>query len=214
MEEQAKKKTCTKCNVEKELWEFHFKTLERGKLQAHCRECKKEKDKQRYQYNKEKISESKKQHYQDNKEKILERKKQYRKNNKEKISKRRKQYYHNNKEKIIQINKRYKIKNLKRYLFNKAKTRAKKFEREFNITIEDIQLPEYCPVLGIKLEVSDRRPSDNSYSLDRIDSNKGYVKGNVQVISHRANSLKSNATLEELKKLVEWMEKQESLKNS
>ena len=88
-----------------------------------------------------------------------------------------------------------------------ARYRAEKKGREFNLTLEDIQLPEYCPVLGIKLEKSDSKNSYGSYSVDRIDSSKGYVKGNIQVISHRANSLKGNATVEELKKLLEYMRK-------
>jgi hypothetical protein len=48
---------------------------------------------------------------------------------------------------------------------------------------------------------------DNSYSLDRIDSNKGYVKGNVWVISRRANVIKNNATLEELELLTNNLKK-------
>jgi hypothetical protein len=55
------------------------------------------------------------------------------------------------------------------------------------------------------MEVSDGKFSHSSYSLDRIDSDKGYVKGNVQVISYRANMLKSNASIEELEKVLNWM---------
>jgi hypothetical protein len=42
-------------------------------------------------------------------------------------------------------------------------------------------------------------------SLDRIVPELGYVKGNIAVISNRANSLKSNATLEELERLCAWL---------
>jgi len=58
------------------------------------------------------------------------------------------------------------------------------------------------------LETAEGKVSDNSYSLDRIDPSKGYVKGNVEVISHRANTLKSNATIEELEKVIQYMRKQ------
>jgi hypothetical protein len=74
-------------------------------------------------------------------------------------------------------------------LWNAAKSRAKEKGREFKIELTDIVIPAVCPVLGVPME----RPS-----LDRIDSSKGYVKGNVRVISHRANMLKNNATIEEL----------------
>ena len=97
--------------------------------------------------------------------------------------------------------------NIQKRLFAKARLRAKNKGREFHITMEDIQLPEYCPILGIKLEVSSGRFSANSYTIDRIDSDKGYVKGNVHVISYRANMLKNDASLEELERIVEWMKR-------
>ena len=74
-------------------------------------------------------------------------------------------------------------------LFNAAKSRAALKDREFSIELSDIVIPKVCPVLGISMD---------SPSLDRIDSNKGYVKGNVRVISKRANMLKSNATVQEM----------------
>lgn len=74
-------------------------------------------------------------------------------------------------------------------MWNAAKSRANKKGREFSIELSDVVIPALCPVLGIPMD----RPS-----LDRIDGTKGYVKGNVRVISHRANMLKNNATIEEL----------------
>jgi predicted RND superfamily exporter protein len=44
-------------------------------------------------------------------------------------------------------------------------------------------------------------------SLDRIDSKKGYTPDNVWVISHRANQIKNDATIEELKLITENLEK-------
>ena len=210
MEEQAKKKTCSKCNVEKELGEFYVESFKNGKLRSACKEC----NKQYRQDNKEIISERKKQRYQNNKEEVLEKQKQYRQDNKEIISERNKQRYQNNRKKVLERKKQIHKNNPLRSMLKSARARAKQFGREFNIREEDIQLPEYCPILGIKLETSNGQASHNSYSLDRIDSSKGYVKGNIEVISFRANTLKKDATLEELKKLVEYIEKQESLKNS
>lgn len=62
----------------------------------------------------------------------------------------------------------------------------------------------HCPLLGIELsyEKFEGNTPNNYATLDRIDSSMGYEEGNVQIISFRANTLKSNATLEELKLLV------------
>ena len=89
-------------------------------------------------------------------------------------------------------------KNPKGYLVMNSKQRAKYKGLEHNITTDDFDLPEYCPILNIKLAKADNVIKDNSYSLDRIDSSKGYVKGNVWVISHKANTMKSNASREEI----------------
>ncbi|TXH09432.1 MAG: hypothetical protein E6R03_16805 [Hyphomicrobiaceae bacterium] len=75
-------------------------------------------------------------------------------------------------------------------LYNAAKNRAAQKGREFSIELSDIVIPKVCPVLGTPMV---------SPSLDRIDSRKGYVKGNVRVISKRANTLKNDATVAEMK---------------
>jgi hypothetical protein len=84
------------------------------------------------------------------------------------------------------------------FMLYSARQRARAKDWEFNLTIEDIQIPESCPVLGIILCRGDGKLTPTSPTLDRIDSSKGYIKGNVRVISHRANTIKSNATVKEL----------------
>ena len=93
-------------------------------------------------------------------------------------------------------------------MWSRAKYRAAHKGREFTITKEDIVIPERCPLLGIPLVCHRGKGSQqgNSPSLDRIDPTKGYIKGNVWVISNRANTLKNDATLQELKTLVENLE--------
>jgi len=88
-------------------------------------------------------------------------------------------------------------------LLRRAKYRAKKKELEFSLRLEDIIVPEYCPVLGIKLQLLENE-MNSSPSLDRIDNTKGYTKDNILVISYRANTLKRDATKEELKKISEY----------
>lgn len=89
-------------------------------------------------------------------------------------------------------------------MLHRAKSRAKAKGLKFDISIEDIVIPEFCPVFGTPLERAKGKDSnkDNSPSLDRIRSEKGYVKGNVWVISNKANTIKSSATVEELYHLV------------
>ena len=94
----------------------------------------------------------------------------------------------------------------KRAMLSSAKSRAKLKNLDFNIDLSDIELPEVCPLLGIPLSINASN-KDFAYSLDRIDSSKGYVKGNVWVISDRANRLKNDATLEELEMLVSNLKK-------
>jgi len=80
-----------------------------------------------------------------------------------------------------------------------AKKRAKKKGLDFNLEISDIRIPQRCPLLGIEIWVAGEVQTSASPSLDRIDPSLGYIKGNVWVISNRANTIKSDATIEELK---------------
>lgn len=91
-------------------------------------------------------------------------------------------------------------------LLNRARRRARRKGIPFEITTRDIRIPNYCPVLGIPLEVGAESGHDSSPSLDRIDPDLGYVPGNVQVISNRANTLKSNASSEEMAAIVRHLQ--------
>jgi hypothetical protein len=75
----------------------------------------------------------------------------------------------------------------------------------YEAVIEDLNIPEKCPILGITIKVGEGKIVDTSPSLDRIDNTKGYTKGNIQVISHQANTMKGNATPEELIKFANWV---------
>lgn len=90
-------------------------------------------------------------------------------------------------------------------LLRAAQRRAIKFERICTITVDDIIIPETCPVLGIPIFSSNGGATDNSPSVDRIDNKQGYVPGNIQVISYRANRLKADATLNDMRRIYEWM---------
>ena len=95
-----------------------------------------------------------------------------------------------------------------RSILNAARRRAKVNKLDFNLELEDIIIPEICPVLNIPLAFSrtgEKTPRSNSPSLDRVDNTKGYIKGNVAIISNRANQLKDNATIQELESIVNYM---------
>lgn len=95
--------------------------------------------------------------------------------------------------------------NPEKHMLRCSKTRAKKMGMEFNLSLEDIVIPTHCPLLGIELVNnlgSNNGRQENSPSLDRIDSSKGYIKGNVWVVSWRANRIKNNASTSELELIV------------
>ena len=94
--------------------------------------------------------------------------------------------------------------NPKRSYVLAAKNRAKRQGVPFNLTEDDIIFPDFCPILGIPLKSTAGGRTPNTPSIDRIIPEKGYVKGNIEIISWRANRLKNDATLEELHLLGEY----------
>lgn len=91
----------------------------------------------------------------------------------------------------------------------RAKSRARIKNIEFDLTIDDIKIPKYCPILGIELISKSGKPGGqkSSPALDRKDSKKGYTKDNIQIISHLANMMKSHADEYELLKFADWINK-------
>jgi hypothetical protein len=96
-------------------------------------------------------------------------------------------------------------------MLSNARTRAKKAGRDCTIGLEHIEIPTHCPLLGIEIiPGATRKQLDQAPSLDRIDSSLGYVPGNVWVISHRANRIKADATIEELELVLAGLKKRAS----
>ena len=94
------------------------------------------------------------------------------------------------------------------YLLRGARRRAKRKGIPFEITAADIERPEFCPVLGLRLVYGASGKSRRLYengaaaSLDRIKNERGYVKNNVLIVSLRANLLKGQASIAELQKIA------------
>lgn len=88
----------------------------------------------------------------------------------------------------------------------RAKKRSDKSGIEFDIELCDIKIPKVCPVFGFEFEVGKGKgPTDKSPSLDRIDNKKGYIKNNIQVISFKANRMKSDCDVDDVEKLFCYM---------
>ena len=94
------------------------------------------------------------------------------------------------------------------FLLSGARSRAKRDGIPYDIRPEDIARPEFCPALGIRLNYEGTGrgygAKDDAASLDRIDGLRGYVVGNVRVVSWKANRAKAFLTVEELVRLAEY----------
>jgi hypothetical protein len=92
-------------------------------------------------------------------------------------------------------------------MWKSAKHRAAVKGLDFNLELSDIVVPEFCPVFtSVRLNKTHTKSHYDSPSLDRRKPELGYVKGNVQVISHKANTIKQNATPEEIRRVADWLE--------
>lgn len=97
-----------------------------------------------------------------------------------------------------------------KHLLSRLRASAKRRNIPFELSssdIDDIGIPISCPVLGIPLRFNSGEPRNDSVSFDRIDSSRGYTRDNLIIVSHRVNQLKSNASLEEMRKIVDYYER-------
>lgn len=169
-------KQCSKCLEYKELEHFFKSKTSKDGYRNDCKECH---------------NEIKKLWEKKNLDRVLEMRKEYR--SRPDVKQRR-----------CIITKEWNKRNNESVMCTRAKKRARQLNLPFSLSKEDIIIPEYCPILGIKLEYSENSMSDNSPSIDRIIPEKGYVKDNIIIISNRANRIKNNASLEEIEKLYLW----------
>jgi len=204
------KQNCTICKKEFDLEEF----LGTNRTYKRCQVCR-----QKYQIyannfkqnSPEKLQASKQRYRNKNLDKIRERqrlsKAKSRKENYEAYKNWRKEYTDKNHERLLQYDKNRTINRPEYFLFSSARQRARKSGLEFTITEEDIKLllqnTERCILRNVQFQKgSNNKAHDNSPSIDRIDSSKGYTKENIQIISYRANLIKSNSDLKLFEKIV------------
>ncbi len=159
-------KTCVKCKIEKSKAEFYSNKAQPCGLDSYCKICKREI------------------------QKIIRDKYRLR------INKQKRDKVKNDPEyakRVSEQSKKSYWKNVHTRLVYTCKTRCKQRNIHFDLKVEDITIPEYCPILGAKLDKGRYAPS-----LDRIKPELGYIKGNVRVISKKANTMKNDANFKEL----------------
>jgi len=201
------KRICTACKQSLELIYFLKESSPIDviyfKLCSDCRTKGREKNHARW----DKKSQQSKEYYIKYKDEVQAANKKWRAHNKEKLQAYEKSDFRKEKNKSWVKLKR--LKDPSTFLFYSAKRRSKLSNLEFTITKEHIRniypKDNKCPILGIDLFVSNKKTTDNSPSLDRIDSKKGYVPENILVISHRANRIKNNSTIDELYKIYSFL---------
>ncbi len=110
------------------------------------------------------------------------------------------------KEKIKKYAKERNDKNREYVMWRDAKYRAKSQNLPFNIVIDDVIIPKKCPILDVELDLT-KKNRQLSPSLDKINPKLGYVKGNIRVISFKANRLKSDLSELEIENLYNYVKK-------
>lgn len=182
----AETRTCTRCHLEKKLSEFYPRGDRTG-LRSHCKQCARKADQRWAQKNPEKAKAA----------------------NRASTTAWRGRNPKRAKEILKRSIKKNKAERPLEMMVRTASYRAPRLGVPFEITEDDVFIPEVCPVLGIPLKMNDStepygRPDDMP-TLDRVNPSLGYVKGNVCVISMRANRLKQDASLSELEALVAYV---------
>jgi hypothetical protein len=129
----------------------------------------------------------------------------YYEKNSRRLLKKQKLYAKDHPQKIKETRTKWRKSNPEMLLLQRAKHRAKRDGITFSISLRDVYIPTHCPLLGLKLRVRDdgkRGALPSSPSLDRKIPTRGYVPGNVWVISYKANRIKNDSSLEDLELLV------------
>jgi hypothetical protein len=97
-------------------------------------------------------------------------------------------------------------------IYNSLKGSAKRRNIDFSLTmteLNELTFPLTCPILGIPLRYNKGQAQDNSISIDRIDSSRGYEIENIIVVSWRANRLKNNASIKDLELISRFYKERE-----
>ena len=207
-------KICCQCGEEKPLEEFVKDNRRKDGHSTLCKECKRARDRERYA----KIKNDPEFHA-----KKLEAGAKYRASHQEQIREYSLEY--NLRPDVVERKAEWNRETKRNRsihtrlldMISRAKFRAIEKAVPFNLTIEDIEFVDTCPILNIPLNWEGGPRVKNTPSLDRIIPEKGYVKGNVRIISNLANMMKSYASNEELqtfaKNINKYMENEDIVRS-
>ena len=211
-------KACSVCKQVKDLSMF---TKDKTSGDGHYRQCKSCKN-EYYKKNKKKVVAKTKEYYEENKEKMRAKQSAYRQQNKDKMRIQHKIWRQKNKEKISAQRqaRREQHKGIIDYalrsLLAGAKSRAKIKNLPFDLTLEwlEAMVVSHCPITlqpldWFKEQVVNARHTPNSPSIDRVIPELGYVQSNCAIISHRGNTIKNSGTIDEHRRVVQYMAAQQ-----
>ena len=183
-------KVCNVCKQVKDLSMFHKSKSNRYGRRPQCKSCR---------------SNTMSEYYETNKEKILVRQNNY--YNTGQVRTRMKEDYGRRRREEAYV---------LTLLLRGAKKRAKAKELPFDLTIEwlETMMVSHCPITlqpidWLKEQVVDGKVGPNSPSIDKIIPELGYVQSNCAIISHRGNRIKSDGTIDEFCRMVQYMAAQQ-----
>jgi hypothetical protein len=193
--------------------------LVKGKPRSNCKKCKNEESRLYYLNNKTKVKEKDRKYRMNNKEKEIKRHKKYYKNNKEKISEKAKKHRHIHRKRLHdeQQLKLQNEDNYIRYLLVHMKAKYKKKKRKFNLDFEyvkELQRKQNnkCVYSGKELVWKNKCGIDQG-TIDRIDSSKGHIKGNCQLVTIPVNHFKLDLSHKDFLKLIETIKNKKTDKS-
>ena len=106
---------------------------------------------------------------------------------------------------IKQYRRNMRLNDWRRWKLESIKQAGTRRNIDVDLSVDDIEMPTHCPIFGFKLNYDTNIKDDPaSPSIDRINNDLGYVRGNIITCSRRANSLKKDATVDEMEKLYRF----------
>ena len=120
------------------------------------------------------------------------------------------EYIRNNNEKYKSAvkagHKRWLMNNPIKARYQVIKSNARRRGIPFDLALNDIAFGDKCEVCSIGFApLVPGKALPNSVSIDRIDSSKGYERGNIAFICHRCNGMKRDCTITDLERLLGYM---------